>query len=712
MQDNQDIATDATDQNEDPYADMRNSKPWLQEIKESEKYFQSYQDKCDNIDKLYADLAKMGKASAEREMQIFWANLEVLKPAIYSRPPVPVVTARFKDRKPIIRHASEILERSLASSFDQEDINETMIGLRDDLAIAARGVPWLRLEDDEEAGQKVCYDHVDRKDFLHGVARKWKEVPWVSKTVYMTRERMRARFEPVSGGLWMSAAFEECKKEGEDYAAEKKAKVYEIWHKSKGVVVWVSPGVDEVLDIREPFLKLHGFFPCPRPVYGTVERGSLRPVPDFVYYKDQVEEINELTARISSLSESLRLKGFYPGGNEDLSDTVERVMKDQGNRAILVPVSNMAALGGGSLRDSIVWLPVSEVATVIASLVELRKQLIDDVYQITGISDIMRGSTDANETLGAQQLKSQYGSIRIRDRQAELIRVARDMTRMAAEIMAENFDQETLMAYSQYDEVPTQQQVMQQVMGLQRQLQQVQIPLMQAANDPVKVAKAQANPQIAEQAFQQVEQQKQQIQQQIQQAQQQITFEQVVEFIASERTRPFTLEIETDSTIQPDEDAQKQRTTEFLGAMTTALSQLAPMVQQQPQSAEFAGEVLKFALAPFRAGRSLEQAVDGFVDQMKQVASQPKEDPQAKAAEAEMQMKMAELQIKQADSQSRQVEAQAKMADAQAKTQTAVQQAQADLQKTSAEIQKIMAEIEKIQAQTISDIVPPMEIAE
>ena len=57
----------------------------------------------------------------------------------------------------------------------------------------------------------------------------------------------------------------------------------------------------------------------------------------------------------------------------------------------------------------------------------LRKQIIEDIYQIMGMSDIMRGATDPNETLGAQQLKTQYGSTRIRDKQQEMVRLARDL---------------------------------------------------------------------------------------------------------------------------------------------------------------------------------------------------------------------------------------------------------------------------------------------
>src|SRR5688500_18936903 len=133
------------------------------------------------------------------------------------------------------------------------------------------------------------------------------------------------------------------------------------------------------------------------------------------------------------------MKGFYASGSGDLAEAVEAAMKRNDQNALLVPVANFAALGGTALKDSIVWLPVTEVASTIRELILLRRQLIDDVYQLTGLSDIMRGATEPQETATAQELKSQYGSIRIRERQGELVRFARDLTRIAAEIMAENF---------------------------------------------------------------------------------------------------------------------------------------------------------------------------------------------------------------------------------------------------------------------------------
>jgi len=698
-----DLATDST---EDPYTEMRSAKPWLADIDNYEKSVTKYNDTSDKIDDLYANLENMASINQEREFQIFWANLEVLKPSIYSRPPVPVVATRFKDRKEVNRHASEILERTLITSFDTQDIDITMRHVRDDLATNARGVLWLRYEDDGEQ-EKVCYDHVDRKDFAHEIARKWKEVGWVARRSWLTRKAGIERF----GDDWMKATFTDKKDKDRDDtpSTEQKAAVWEIWSKSKGVVVWVSAGMEDVLDIKEPFLSLDGFFPCPRPAYGTLQRGTLIPVPDFVYYRDQVEEINELTARISALSESLRMKGFYSAGVEELSDAIEAALKKTDNNALLVPVPNTAALGGAALKDSIIWLPVREIAEVITQLIGLRRQLIEDVYQITGLSDIMRGATDPNETLGAQELKSQYGSVRVRDRQQELVRIARDVTRIAGEIMAENFRPETIMAMSQYDDVPSNQQIQQQIQGIRQQVQQ---KAMEVQGNPQMLQQLQSDPKLQEQAKQAV----QQAQGQIKKLEGSVTFEKVMEFLQNERMRPFNLDIETDSTIQPDERANQEAVGKFMGALATTLSQLAPMVAAQPQAAPFAGEVIKFAVGPFRAGRPLEAAIDEFTDQMKEVASQPKPNPDADRMKAEGEKAQHEMQMKMQEAKSahelKVQEMQAKMQADQMKSQADQIKSQGESQKVQAEIEKIYAEIERIKAQTSASLAKAEEQSE
>lgn len=637
-----------------PTLEDRNSKPWYDLIREAERVFADYHAVCDNVEREFSDLKRHRSTDlvrSDREMQVFWANLEVLKPSIYARPAVPVVTPRFRERKEISRVASEVLERALISSFDNEALHEDMKDVRDDLALCARGVLWLEYEQSAD-GERVFYDSLNRRDFMHEPARKWKEVGWVAKRAFLTREEGVKRF----GTPWLQANFttKETDK-GKDYKTEEKAAVWEIWHKQRGVVVWVSEHIDTVLDAKAPWLRFPNFFPCPKPVYGTLQRNSLIPVPDFAYYRDQIEEINELTARISDLAESLRLKGFYDAGAEDLSTAIEKALRTNDNRAVMVPVSANSSLSGAKLADAVVWLPIKEVAATIVSCIELRKQLIDDVYQITGLSDIMRGATNPNETLGAQELKSQYGSIRIRDRQNEMIRIARDAAEMAAEIIAENFSPEMIETMSQM-QLPHEQEIQQQIAGLVQQAQQ-------AVTTPEAQQAAAENPQLLEQA-------KQQLQQQIAQLEQVTTFEKVVQLLRSEKTRPFILDIETDSTIQPNEDAEKQRRTEYLTAVGGFINQATPAMQAFPESGAFIAESLKFVASTFRAGRSMDAAIDDLAEKIKQTAGQPKPpSPEQVKAEAEKAKIEAELQKTQIEAKAKIDEHAMKMQEMQAEAE-------------------------------------------
>jgi hypothetical protein len=639
--------------------------PYCQALKDAEKAFQVYQDKVTSIEKLYANLSKMAEAAGDREFQIFWANLEVLKPTIYTRPPQPVVQPRQRGGKNMLlpkelgRAAAEILERALEYDVEADDLHDTLIQVRDDLAIGARGVPWVL-----DNGQCI---HVDREDFLHEPARKWSEVGWVARRAYLTKDELKARFKDID---LPKVKFDKLKSEddgiGNDYATTgKKAQVWEMWHKAEGKVCWVMHDYPDVLDEQPPLIDVKGFFPCPRPAYGTLERRTLKPVPDFVYYRDQVDEINELTARISSLSESLRLKGFYASGVSEVGEAIEAAMKSTDNTAVLVPVSNFAALGGQALKDAVVWLPIRDVADTIVACVELRRQLIEDVYQITGISDIMRGETEASETATAQNIKAQYGSVRVRERQMEMVRVARDVIRLKAEIMAETVPAQEIALIAQI-KIPTNAEVMQQMqMARQQAMQSGQPP---QEPDMSKV----------------------------------VTIEQVDALLKDQKLRPFVLDVESDSTIAPNEEAEKASRIEFITAVGGFIQQAGPMVQMQPETAPFVAEMMKFAAASFRGGRELMGSVDEFAAQIsakgQQMANQPPQpDPMVQAKQAELELKREEMGAKvQGEQAKMQVDVQAKQAELQMKQQEAHQRLQLEAQKLEIERERMGIEREKM----------------
>ena len=272
-------------------------------------------------------------------------------------------------------------------------------------------------EDDLDEDQTVSFENVrirfvQRADFRHQPARTWSEVQWLAFRAYLTRAEVTERFGKKIGkeiNLDSDPVHDENERAGSEArgGADAKATVWEIWDKAKNKVLWIAKGWPDVLEEGPPYLELDGFYPCPQPAYGTLTTDSLVPVPDYVFYYDQCEEIDQLTARIGALSDALKLVGFYPGGPS--GDGVPEIEKAfaPGFENKMIAVQSWAAFkeGGGGQGAPVVFLPVEQVLTIVEGCIKLRQQLVEDVYQIIGLSDIMRGASDPRETEGAQRVR-------------------------------------------------------------------------------------------------------------------------------------------------------------------------------------------------------------------------------------------------------------------------------------------------------------------
>ncbi len=652
---------------------------WQQELERAQRYFKSWVDRCVKIEKIYLQQAADQTSAAKRRFPMLWANVSVLQPAVYARVPQPVVERRFKDSQPVARMASELVERNLAFTADDADLDSIMRAVRDDFLLCARGTAWLRYEADFEpldmgvepsdpAGgvddvppmeqitdERVCIDYVHWSDFLHSPARRWKDVTWVARCVPMTDEEFDKRFPDGRASLAeKGAGSNQGTNQTERAQNEGKTNVWEIWCKTENYTVWIAEGSPVALEVSEPPLKLKSFFPCPRPAFGTLSTSSMIPVPDYVYYQQQCDEIDLLTRRINKLSDQLRLKIFYPSGDGSVSPAIEKAMRPE-NDTVMVPIPEWAAFTDKGGSKAIVTLPIDEVQKVIVACIEARKQLIEDVYQITGISDIVRGDTQASETATAQRIKSQWGSIRIRDRQAELARFARDIVNIAGEIVCDQFQPETLMLVSGI-QLPT---------AAQKQQVQMQMQQQQMA--------AQQNAMRAQQMGQPAPpQQPPQLPPEIQQMVQQPTIDEVVQLIRNDSVRGFRIDIETDSTIEPDEDAEKQRRMEFVQMVGGFMQQAGTIAQQTPMLVPVMVETLLFAARGFRAGRQLENTLEQVGAQLSQAATAPKAPPEPTPED------MIKLRTTQVKAQSEETKAKLGVAQARIEHQTTVEQARAD----------------------------------
>lgn len=698
----------------------RSSAAILEALNDSERQFRDYNELCRQIDQVYSARSTLATTAqtlglTDQEYDTFWASMEVLKPAIYAKPPRVIVKPRYSDASPAAKVAAEMIERVVNSEFDRTGIDMQLREVRDDLALLNRGV--LRVVYETKGGKRICVDHVDRLDYRHEPVRYWRELGWEAFGAWLTRTEMRERFEKSSANAFERATYISRKSQREDEGGADeslKCLVWEVWDKANNRVYWVTEGVDVLLDESEPYLDLSDFWPGPRPAYGTLRRRTLIPVPDYVRYVRHLDQINELTARIYGLLERVRVVGMFAGSGEQ-GKALETAIAEMEASAMFIPVPSGLVGNGG---DLIQWLPLDVIANTITGLIEARNQLFADFDRLSGISDIMRGETEAQETLGAQRIKTQYGSVRVRDKTDEIVRLARDTARIAAEIICTNFDQKTLLDIAQMD-IPTRAQVDKDIKALKDAARRENEALAQRAKEQADQALSQGQQVEPGQAEAMLKQAQQALAEkyapEFQRLANTVVIEDVMKVIKDRRERGLTIDIETDSTVMVDEMAEKQARNELLQAFSAAIQSLLPLFQIGEPGVKLAITMLSFTLQPYtRGNRQIEQQLEELIEQAPEIAARMAQqqggdgdkalaEANAKIAEAEIQKAQAATAKVQADTQLKTFELQQKQQTAEAQAiqdrerfALEIEQTRGTLTETNARVEKIWAEIQKI----------------
>lgn len=582
---------------------------WLTDIELYEREAEKWVTRSKKITKLYKD--EENTRGTRKRFNVLWSNVQTLQPALYARDPKPEIERRHKDADPLGRCASEVLERCVSYTIACHGFSDTMRQCVQDRLLPGRGVVWNRyaptLEpvqttEDAEPEEKLTYeqaipDYVYWEDFGHAVARTWEEVPCVWRKVYMTRAKLVKRFGDRGEKVPLDYVPKGLKDERTGETG-KKACVYEGWDKESGTVWFLSKSFPELIEYNDAPLKLSGGFPCPRPLFATITNDSLIPVPDYALYQTQATEIEDLTARIDCLQKALRVVGVYDQSAPALAQLLS------GSENKLIPVENWAKFAEKSgLDGAIDFLPIKDIAEVLVGLYEAREKAKADLYEITGIADIIRGNSDPRETAKAQQIKGRFAVLRISDSQSDVQRFARDVIRILAEIIAENFSLDTIKAISGYTLLTEEQKALAQ-----------QNP--QAAQDP-KLAELLSQP----------------------------SWEQVYELLRNNVLREFRVDVETDSTVRTDEEAERASRSEFLTAASGFLRQAVEAAQQAPELGPFLGELLMFGVRSFKTGRTLEPAFDEAIRKLNKSAGQPKPDPEMAKVQAQSQLEREKAQI-------------------------------------------------------------------
>jgi hypothetical protein len=619
---------------------------WHDQIETAIKIFDKWEKRGLKVVKRYRD-ERDAIEMPRMKFNILWSNIQVLFPALYGRQAKPEVSRRYMDQDPVGRLASTMLERVMEYETTQfGDFDAAMSGAVQDRLLPGRGTAWIRYEpvivnerpeiEGEEAEESQVYntvedpteridaahspiDYVYWSDFLHSPARTWDEVWWVARAVYMTKEEGVERFGDVFNNVSLTSSNTDMDGKNPLTAKmtyDKKAMVYEIWNKRTGKVCWIAKGYPQALDERDDPLELEEFFPCPKPLMATTTTGTMIPVPDYCEYEDQAQELDNLTQRIYLLTKACKAVGVF---NAEFKELARMFSEGVDNK--LFPVTGWAAMSEkGGLKGAIDMMDTSQIIVTLRELYTAREQVKQSIYEIMGISDILRGSSKAQETLGAQQLKANFGSLRLRSSQGDVARFATDIFKLKAQVICKFYPPELIVEMS----------------GVMNTSDGKDPQLLQAA----------------------------------------------IQMLSNSTIRDFHIAIEADSLAQIDEQAEKQGAQEAIQAIGLFLREAIPMISQAPETLPMASEMLLFLVRRFRAGRGLESAVERAMKALQDKADaakqqQPGPPPEMLQMQAEQQ---AEQMRMQAQTQSEQMKMQAQAQIEQGKAQLEMQMHEAKVQ--------------------------------
>jgi hypothetical protein len=612
-------------------------KRWIAELAVADETEKAWRKESDSIYKLYEGENK--KASS---FNILWTNTETLLSATYNSTPKPDVRRRFRDADPLGKATSTVLERALTYEIDEYDFNDPVESVVLDTLLVGRGVPRIKYEPKfmespqpeqiegaegnpqadanpgKLIGEQVECEHVQWDKFRRGPGKTWREVPWIAFEHDFTFDMAVESFgEEIANKLTYTQtnASEQVSEKDQDVKRIFKiAKVHEIWDKEQRRVLFISPSYADApcKEVPDP-LQLKNFWPIPRPAYAVKNSRSLLPTPLYRLYEEQAKELDKVSVRINKIVNALKVRGAYAA----VLPEMRKIIGEAGDND-MVPIENHSLIADMGGLDKAIWLmPIDKLQQALQALYLAREQIKQTIYEINGIGDIMRGASDPNETLGAQQLKSQWGSMRLQRLQREVQRVVRDLIEIKAEVISQRFSQQTLQQITN-----VQLQTMQQKQMAQQQLQAMQQQAMQ--QQALGAQMQQPDPALIEAA-------------------QSPAWEEVMAVLRSDDLRAYKVDIETDSTIAESVNQDMAGLREVIGAIGELVVGAAPAVQSGMLPVESVKQLALTVSRHARFGKAVEDSLEDIQAPMGPPPEQAEQMKQMEADRADVEKQRGEL---------------------------------------------------------------------
>jgi len=577
---------------------------WLNEIEDARKRDKHFRKDGETIKCLYN-----GEKPDENPFNILYSNTETLQPTLYSQLPRPQVKERFpqKDSKgftvvnPLNKAVSEASNHMLSYLIDTnvegfEKFHDAMKEAVLDALLPGRGVTAVQfdaeIKKDADEVEWACVVANTKKynRFYHGFATKWEKVPWIAYEEYIDEDEAKDKFgAEIAEKVQFTISEEDEKNHTETEERRKTALVYQIWEKNSKTIKWVSPAYDSYLKEDDDPLDITGFFNTPKPLMLHRKSNDLTPTPLYQLYENQAKELNRLTRSINKVAHAMKVRGGYDG---NLGELMERILDGEENT--LVSVENVTALMDGGFEKHIWLLPLGELAGVLQQLYASREQCKQTIYEITGISDILRGQSKASETLGAQEKKEAWGIMRIKNMQGDVQDYVRSILRMMLDVAVNKIPQRLWIKVTglPYPTREKKEKALELINALKPQIQE----LMTSGQEPQRLQKYQKEAGELTELLSQP------------------SWEDILETLNEDYIRSFKVDIETNSTLDVEATEDKKNISEAMNAMAQFMNGLMPMVQSGILPFGAAKSLLLDICKRYRFGPEVEDEINAMTE--------------------------------------------------------------------------------------------------
>ena len=448
------------------YQNETEQEKWQKGLEACRKERKSFNEEAVKSLNRYGDVRKDGFANSSM-YNIYFMNTDIKLAALYAKTPKPDIKRRNDDSQDdVSRVAALILQRNLSYEMDNCNFDDTFKQVLFDNVVAGIGVSWLRLEQDEQpqpdvfdhmtgmsmpqpalvTHQEACTDYVAWDDFFWSPCKVWSMCSWVARRIPMTKEAIKARFGDKVDAAMLREITYSSKSEAQDSSkaklspqnqTEPTADVYEIWDKQRELIFWITETSPVPLDVQEDTTNFDGFYPTPMPPLGRFTTSNTIPISDYHLVKGKYAELDELNQRSTALTKAMGVRFVYDAASPEIKELYTTVSENSG-----IGVKNWASFAGekGGLAGSIQFAPLDQIANTSAIATQQIERIKAQIYEVEGISDIMRGQATPYETATATTAKSQQSFGRFADRQADVANYAAKLLRLKAHLMCKFHD--------------------------------------------------------------------------------------------------------------------------------------------------------------------------------------------------------------------------------------------------------------------------------